>query len=174
MRSLAIVDTSALYAAADRDEPDHAACVEVLGRRDLDLLIPALVVAEATYLIGSRQGAGHEAAFLRGLVGLAIEPPTVEDWPRIADLVERYADTALGTTDASIAVLAERLGTDLVITLDRRHFGAIRTRGGRPFRLLPEWASVHEAPEPYRGILDLPRGVDAHVLETRGPGPTGS
>jgi predicted nucleic acid-binding protein len=149
MRSTAIVDTSALYAAADRDEPDHGACVEVLGRRDLDLVIPTLVVGEATYLIAARQGPAYEAAFLRGLAGFAIEPPGVDDWPSIADLVERYADMGLGTCDASIAVLADRLATDLVITLDRRHFGAIRTPGGRPFRLLPGHTAVHEAPAAY-------------------------
>jgi hypothetical protein len=33
--------------------------------------------------------------------------------------------------------LAERLNTDLVITLDRRHFGAVRPRHCRAFRLLP-------------------------------------
>jgi predicted nucleic acid-binding protein len=149
MRSLAIVDTSALYAAADVSEPDHGRCVEVLGRRDLDLVIPALIVGEATYLVAARHGAGYEAAFLRGLSTFAIEPPAVEDWPKIADLVERYADMGLGTADASIAVLAERLGTDLVITLDRRHFGTIRTLGERSFRILPDWPSVNEEPAAY-------------------------
>lgn len=149
MRSLAIVDTSAIYAAADLDEPDHDRCVEALARGDLDLVIPTLIVGEATYLVATRRGAGIEAAFLRGLAKFAIEPPAVDDWPRIADMVERYADMGLGTADASIAVLAERLETDLVITLDRRHFGAIRTPEGRPFRLLPDWPSVHEEPEAY-------------------------
>ena len=149
MRSLAIVDTSALYAAVDRAEAKHDQCVEVLGRRDLELVIPTLIVGEATYLVAARQGPAHEAAFLRGLSSFPIEPPSVDDWPKIADLVERYADMGLGTADASIAVLAERLGTDLVITLDRRHFEAIRTPSGRPFRLLPEWPSIHEEPAAY-------------------------
>ena len=121
----------------------------MLGRSDLDLVIPTLIVGEATYLVAARQGATHEAAFLRGLASLAIDPPAVDDWPKIADLVERYADVGLGAADASIAVLAERLGTDLVITLDRRHFGAIRMPSGRPFRLFPEWPSIHEEPAAY-------------------------
>jgi hypothetical protein len=53
-------------------------------------------------------------------------------------MVERYSDFPLGGTDASAAVLAERLGTDLIVTLDRRHFGAIRMSNGQPFRMLPE------------------------------------
>jgi hypothetical protein len=54
------------------------------------------------------------------------------------DLVERSADLPLGATDASIVALAERVETDLLLTLDRRRFGAVRMRDGRPFRLLPE------------------------------------
>ena len=61
-----------------------------------------------------------------------------EDWPVVADLVERYKNFPLGGTDASFAVLAERLGSQLIITLDRRHFGAVRMSDGRSFTLLPE------------------------------------
>ena len=55
----------------------------------------------------------------------------------------------LGTVDASIAVLADRLETDLIVTLDRRHLGAIRSPRGRSFRLLPEPKQVHEEPADY-------------------------
>ena len=59
----------------------------------------------------------------------------------------------LGTVDASIVVLADRLETDLIVTLDRRHFRAIRSPRGRSFRLLPEPKQIHEdvaehSPEP--------------------------
>jgi predicted nucleic acid-binding protein len=50
----------------------------------------------------------------------------------------RYADFPLGGTDASVAVLADRLGTDIVVTLDRRHFGAIRSANGGTYRILPD------------------------------------
>ena len=122
---LAIVDASALIAAADMSEPEHARCVEVLSRRDLYLVLPALAVAEAAYLIERRLGPSAEAAFARGLAGFEIDAPLPADWPLIADLVERYADFPLGTVDASIAVLADRLDTDLIVALDRR-LGAIR------------------------------------------------
>jgi uncharacterized protein len=146
---LAIVDASALIAAADTSEPEHARCVEVLSRRDLYLVLPALAVAEAAYVIERRLGPSAEAAFARGLAGFEIDAPLPVDWPLIAELVERYADFPLGTVDASIAVLADRLGTDLIVTLDRRHFGAIKSPGGRSFHLLPEPPAVHEVPAAY-------------------------
>ena len=149
MRSIAILDASALFAAADRAQAEHARCADVLRRRDLDFVIPALVVTEVVYLIGSRAGPLEEATFVRGLERFAIDPPNPDEWPVIADLVERYGDFPLGSVDASIVVLADRLDTDLIVTLDRRHFGAIRSPRGRSFRLLPEPKQVHEETADY-------------------------
>ena len=138
MISIAIVDSGPLIAAANLADPAHRVCLEALRRPRLRLVIPALCVAEAAYLLGRRQGAAIEAAFLRGLEAFDVQTPFADDWPRIADFVERYADFPLGATDASVIVLAERLETDLVITLDHRHFGAIQPRHCDHLRLLPE------------------------------------
>src|SRR6266511_4288303 len=136
---LAVVDAGALYASVDRYDETHERCVAVLTRRDLDLVIPAMVVAEVIYFIGTRLGFGHEAAFLRGLREVSVRAPEPDDWLRIGELVEQYGDFPLGGTDASVIVLAERLGTELVVTLDHRHFSAIRPRHCRAFQLLPDW-----------------------------------
>ena len=110
----------------------------MLQDREFELVIPALVVAEVCYFVEGRLGPRAEARFLRSLSEFDVEAPIAEDWENIADLVERYGDFLLGGTDASVAVLAERLGTDLIVTLDRRHFAAIRMNSGGTFRLLPE------------------------------------
>jgi uncharacterized protein len=135
---IAIVDSGPLYAAVDSGDDDHARCLQALQRADLELVVPAFVVAEVTFMVGRRLGPEIEAKFLRGLERFDIEAPAPEDWQEIAELVERYRDFPLGGTDASVAVLAQRLGTDVVITLDHRHFGAIRPRHGQAFHLLPE------------------------------------
>jgi uncharacterized protein len=134
---LAVVDAGPLYATADADDQDHEASVAVLSRGDLRLVIPALVVAEATYFVGRRLGAQAEAAFLRGLQTLDIEGPAPEDFARIAELVETYADFPLGGTDASVIALGERLEAAIVVTIDRRHFAAIKPRHRDAFELLP-------------------------------------
>lgn len=102
------------------------------------LVIPAMVVAEATYLIGSRMGPKTEAAFLRSLRSLRIEPPRAEDLDRMAEWVEQYGDFPLGGTDAAVVALAERLGTDLVLSLDRRHMRAVRLKSGASLNVLPK------------------------------------
>ena len=96
-----------------------------------------MVAAEVCYLL-QRFDTRYEAAFLDGLTNFEVLAPEPDDWHRMAELVRRYADFPLGGTDASVVALAERLNTDTVITLDRRHFGAIRPRHCESFRLLPE------------------------------------
>jgi uncharacterized protein len=135
---LAIVDAGPLFAVLDANDRNHVRCREIFERSDLDLVVPTLVLAEVLYLACTRLGAGTEASFIRGLPELEIESPSPEDWSAIAELVEKYADFPLGGIDASVVVLAERLGTDLIVTLDRRHFDALRMGNGRPFKLLPD------------------------------------
>lgn len=134
---LAVVDAGPLYAAADADDDDHDGCVAALARGDLRLVVPALVIAEATYFVGYRLGPAAEAKFLRGLGALDIEGPAPEDFDRIAQLVDQYADFPLGGTDASVIALAERIGAPTVITLDHRHFAAVKPRHQQAFELLP-------------------------------------
>jgi predicted nucleic acid-binding protein len=137
MATLAVVDAGPLYAAADGDDRDHAASRAALSRSDLRLVIPALVVAEATYFVGRRLGAKAEHAFLAGLGSLDVEGPSAEDFERMAELVRQYADFPLGGTDASVIALAERLQAPLVVTLDRRHFASVKPRHREAFELLP-------------------------------------
>jgi predicted nucleic acid-binding protein len=134
---LVVVDTGPLYAVVDEDDGDHARCRAVLEQAEHRLIIPTLVIAEATYLIGTRLGPDIEAQFVRSMARMHVEGPTPDDWPRIADLVTQYGDFPLGGADASIVALAERLDIDTIVTLDDRHFRAVRPRHRKAFSLLP-------------------------------------
>lgn len=134
---LAVVDTGPLYAVVDADDADHARCRAVLEDAGCRLVIPALIVAEATYLVGTRLGAEVESRFLRSLAEMDVEAPAPDDWPRIADLVQRYADFPLGGADASAIALAERIGAETIVTLDARHFRAVRPKHRHAFTIVP-------------------------------------
>jgi hypothetical protein len=134
---VAVADTGPLYAAADEDDADHVRSRAALEDARYRLVIPALVVAEVSYLIGTRLGAKAETRFLRSLAAMDVEAPSPKDWPRIADLVEQYADFPLGGTDASVIALAERLKAETIVTLDDRHFRAVRPKHRASFRLVP-------------------------------------
>jgi predicted nucleic acid-binding protein len=135
---LAVVDTGPLYASLDRDDADHNACATALSRPGLRMVIPMLVIAEVAYLAATRLGADVEATFIQALGTLDVDAPPPQEWARIAELVRQYADFPLGATDASVVALAERLGTPNVITLDRRHFHAVKPLHCEALLLLPE------------------------------------
>jgi predicted nucleic acid-binding protein len=92
-----------------------------------------------TYLLETRLGWQAEMRFLGDLAAgnLLVEPAVAGDWLRIAELVGRYRDLPLGTVDASVVALAERLGIRSIATLDRRHFTIVRPKHVPHFELLP-------------------------------------
>jgi predicted nucleic acid-binding protein len=134
-----IVDTGVLLAAADNADPDHEACAQLLQHESGRLVTTALVIAETSYLIGRQLGAHDEARFFRSIADgdLEIETLTAVDGHRIADLIDRYADLALGGTDASLIAIAERLHQSRIATLDRRHFTVVQPEHIDAFELFP-------------------------------------
>ena len=101
--------------------------------------MPTLVVAEVTYLLGTRLGWRAEVRFLGDLAGgdFALKPVHPADAVRIAELVARHHELPLGTIDASVVAAAERLSVEHVATTDRRHFGVVRPNHTERFELLP-------------------------------------
>jgi len=134
-----LVDTGPLVAAANRTDTHHDESVRALVSVPPPRLVPGLVIAEVAYLLARDAGAAVEAAFLRSFTGgfLALVDPTVEDLARTADLVEQYSDPPLGTTDACLVAIAERLGITELVTLDRRHFSVVRPSHVPALTLLP-------------------------------------
>lgn len=134
-----IVDTSALLAFFDTDEPDHERVSAALGGATEPLVISPYVVAELDYLVASRLGVSAELAVLRELTGGAWDLPAidVEELVKARAVIERYADQNIGVADASNVILAERYRTRTLVTLDRRHFDVLRLLSGGRFRILP-------------------------------------
>jgi predicted nucleic acid-binding protein len=66
-----------------------------------------------------------------------LEALTMTDPARMADLVLTYADFPLGTADASVIAVAERLRAARIATLDHRHLRAVRPVHCDAFELLP-------------------------------------
>lgn len=134
-----VVDTGVLYAAADTDDTDHDESIGVLTDRAGPLAVPTPVIVETSWLIESRLGPPAEVAFLRAVESgeLTRVDLTSEDWTRVADLVEQYADLRLGLVDASVVAVAERLDVRTVATLDHRDFRVVRPRHCAALELIP-------------------------------------
>lgn len=137
-----ICDMGPLVAAALSNDKDHAACVDLftsLHEAGTELLIPAPVVAEVGYLLGREAGPRVESLFLRSLADgdFSVVELMATDYARMAALVVTYGDLPLGTTDAAVVAIAERLKLSDVATLDRRHFTVVRPSHVDALTLLP-------------------------------------
>jgi uncharacterized protein len=65
-------------------------------------------------------------------------PATKGSLRRSRDLVNQYADLPMDYADATLVVLAEELGTNVVFTTDRRDFAGYRIKGRRHFDVVPD------------------------------------
>lgn len=123
------MDTSALLAAIDRREVDHARVSASLASEPGPLVIPAGILSEICYFLEHRIGQPTLALFLENLsAGEFLLDWNESDLPRISELVRRYHDLPLGYADAAVIACAERHGGK-VMTLDLRHFGAVAREG---------------------------------------------
>ena len=134
-----IIDTSALLAYFDTDEPDHRAVTSLIDDADEPLIVSPYVVAELDYLVASRLGVAAEVAVLAELASGAWDLPAIdaEGLRDARTVVERYADQQIGVADASNVVLAARYRTKTIVTLDRRHFDVLRPLDGGRFMVMP-------------------------------------
>ena len=135
-----ILDTGPLYASLDRSDADHATCRALIESTDEPLVIPSPVLVEVDYWIHRRLHPGALVALLADIQGGAyrVEDVAGPDYPRIADLCDRYADADIGFVDAAVLAIVERLDEPKLATLDRRHFGILRPRHRDSLVLLPD------------------------------------
>lgn len=137
-----VVDSGPLIAAAIEDDRDHRRCVDMFAALHLTsetLLVPQTVLAECAYTIQRQGGTAQELLFLQSIADgdLALVELVAEDMSRVIELVDTYDDFPLGTTDASVIAIAERLGVTEIATLDHRHFPNVRPRHADYLTLLP-------------------------------------
>lgn len=74
-------------------------------------------------MISTRTGVAAELAVLRELTSPAYELAMMSavDLGTAVDIVERYHESNIGLTDASLVALAGRYRTHRILTLDHRH-----------------------------------------------------
>jgi predicted nucleic acid-binding protein len=136
---LILVDTSGILAALFPDQNRHRECAQALLSATPPLIISPFVLAEADFLIQKFGGVDAEILFL-GEVGRRAYELAVfneDDVEEARRIVAKYRTLAIGLADASIAVLSARYDTLDVLTLDERHFRAIRPAPRKSFRILP-------------------------------------
>ena len=138
-----IADSGAIFALYDAGDAHHTAVRRVLARESGAVIIPAAILAEIDCLLRTLLGTDAELDFLDGLLqgAYTLEPTDALDLARCRELVSQYRDLDIDLADAAVAATAERLGVSRILTVDLRHFRALRRSDGKPFLLLPADAS---------------------------------
>jgi predicted nucleic acid-binding protein len=135
-----VLDTGPLYAALDRRDAAHARSRALLERVQEPLVVPSPVLVEVDYWVRKWLGPGAFVAFLADVEagGYRVENLLPDDYRRVRELCDRYADADIGFIDAAVLAIVERLNEPKLATLDHRHFGMLRPRHVDALTFLPD------------------------------------
>lgn len=137
-----IVDTSAILAIFDEAYPEHGQIAKIVQETTELLVVSPLVVAEADYMLHSRLGSAAAYRFAGDIASEAYELAewSAADQATALTVMDRYGDPDdyVGVADAANVVLADTYRTTRLLTLDQRHFRALRPLWGADyFTILP-------------------------------------
>ena len=133
-----LVDAGPLVALVDADDQYHFTCVEALKavREPLATVWPALT--EAMYLLSDTAVAQEALWEMMAREVVQLLPLSLKDFPRIRELMRKYADHPMDLADAALVYAAERENTRLIFTTDRNDFTIYRIHGRSRFTIIPE------------------------------------
>ena len=141
---IAVADTSGLLAVFNRADPEHRQTVAAAGACGL-LVVSPMALVELHQVAGARADRRTADAILETIAAqaettrIAIAEMTPSLLRTTLAVRRSYADLDLDLADAAAVVLAAEYRTDVVLTLDRRDFRAVRPLTGHAaFRLLPD------------------------------------
>lgn len=134
-----ILDTSVVVAFMNRADRRHGEVASWLEGHRGSLVTSPLAVAEMDHLVLRLGGPEAQRALWQDFDSGAYR---VEWWPaaiyETIGVARTNGGLHLGLADASLAVLAQRLQTVEIATLDERHFRVLKPLGGEvAYRLLP-------------------------------------
>lgn len=132
-----LLDSGPAVALLNVRDPDHNWAIEFITGFSGQLHTTSAVITEAMHFAGAtRKGPGLVCEFV------AASRMLVHDYAQAAELrdavalMDKYADTPMDYADATLVLLAEKLGVYDILTLDWRGFTVFRTRDGRSFNIV--------------------------------------
>jgi len=133
-----ILDTSAIIALSDKRHHLNKEIIDLVSQKETICIIPSTVTVEVCQLLKYRFGSKYEKKFLEEIdkSSFIMETVTFKDISRILQILTKYDDLNAGYVDSSIVAIAERLGTNKLATLDRKHFSVLIPDGFEYFDIL--------------------------------------
>jgi predicted nucleic acid-binding protein len=139
-----IADSGYWIALFSRSDPFHQLATDALKKfGDYSLVVTWPIIVEVSYLLQKRAGFNQQKIFLAGIQEGGADIFHLNDDTHILQmtiLMEKYRDLPMDLADASLLVLAEKLGHGRILSTDQRDFNAYRWKNREPFEnlLLPE------------------------------------
>ena len=132
-----LIDTGAILALFDANDPWHGACADAFRSMDLPLATTPAVLTEVFYFVLKRRRQMTATwQFIRSNA-VTVCSVTDDDLPSLERLMTKYADRPMDFADATLVYLAECHNISTVLTTDRADFEIYRIGGRRKFRVLP-------------------------------------
>lgn len=134
---MVIIDTGPLVAIFDETEPAHDKCKTALKAIRSPLVTTWPVLTEAFHLLSDWQKGRQELWDFMLAGGLMVHDLGPDLFPRMKELMQKYADRKADVAGISLVAVAELHGIKTVFSLDRRDFSAYRPKHCRHFEILP-------------------------------------
>lgn len=132
-----IADTGAFVAALDPSDFHHQRVAVALQSERPHLWTTVPVITEALHLLSDATDAPAKLLELLRRTHARIEGAA--EWHTLQSavtLMEKYADLPMDFADASLVVLAEKIGVRDILTTDERGFRVFRINGRQSFHLV--------------------------------------
>ena len=126
-----VADTGAVIALVDRKDRHHAAVLAAYEAHADEWVLPWAILPEVDYLLGAHVGPAAQDAFLADLSEGAyqVQWGTDQDLDDALRITRQYSKLKLGVVDAVVIAIAARHRAAAIVTVDLRHFGAVRIAG---------------------------------------------
>jgi predicted nucleic acid-binding protein len=132
-----LLDTGPIVAFLDPGDAEHDRVSAILEAFTGRLATTTAVVVEAMHFVGIvPTGPALLVEFLLTSRTDIHECTSLESLTDAAALMDKYRDTPMDFADATLVLLAERLRTVRICTLDRRGFRTYRTRRRKSFEIV--------------------------------------
>lgn len=133
-----IADTGFWVALQHRHDTFHKRSVEVLKTISEPLITTTSVLTETCHLLQRVFGWVGPVRFIESLdQGLSsLVDYREEDLRYTAQLMKKYRDLPMDLADASLVLLAEKIGHGRILSTDTRDFKSYRWKNSKPFENL--------------------------------------
>ncbi len=144
MANTIIADSGFWIALFDRSDRYHLRSAAAYHDTSDGLYTTWPVLTETCHFLGARVHKKAEQDFVAAIIDGVVRVVHQDnaDLQRMHALMGKYEDLPMDLADASLVVLAERLGHGRIFSTDLRDFNAYKWKNRKPFQnlLLPEFA----------------------------------